>query len=569
MRREHGGTERDPLTYEAVQESLHPSMREAETIREVIETAADRWPDKRYMTDATTGETATYGEVDARANEIAHALADVGVQAGDKVGLYLENSPAYVTAIYACAKLGAVQTPINWQYREREVRHGIETADVSTVVVQPDPQYLGILDDVVPDLEGCDTVVVRDEMAAGDEELDPGPYDVEGARTERLSALREVTDGTGAPDTVVDPEDPISILYTSGTTGLPKPAVHASESYLLSAKSFLGAPLAEDDVNYNPFPLFHANNQCYGMLAKAIHGSEWVFADAFSGSGFFDHVVEPGVTSFNILGGVVQMLRSRYEDRDIPDNDLELAIGPIGTEQWTPFEAQFDVDVVQLYSQTENPVLLVNHPDLDRRKHGAIGKPMFPDLGHEVRIVDEDGTEVEVGEEGELIRSDVGHMLEYLDMPEQTAETIRDGWLHSGDVVREDVEGFLYYVDRKKFMVRRAGENISAREVENVIDELPGVEASAIIPVADDMFGEVVKALVKRTMTDVTEADVVLQVARELAAYKVPRYVEFVDDFPRTPSERIQRVQLANEEEEREDHGWDRDEEVPDWQEQL
>lgn len=553
------------LTYEAVQASLHPAMREVETVADVVETAADLWPDRRYLTDATTGESATFAEVDDRADAVANALAEIGVSPGDRVGLYLENSPEYVTGIYGCAKLGAVQTPVNWQFREREVRHAVETAGVSTVLVQPEPSYLDILDAVLPDVDDCSDVVVLDGMADDDDRT----YDVAGATTHRMTALRERAGDAGAPDRDPGPEDPVAILYTSGTTGLPKPALHASESYLLSAKSFLGAPIPDDDVNYNPFPLFHANNQCYGMLAKAIHGSGWVFADSFSGSAFFDHVVPHGVTSFNILGGVVGMLLSNYEDEPIPENDLELAVGPIGTEQWRPFEERFGVDVVQIYSQTENPVFLMNHPDLDAQRHGSIGKPMFPDLGHEVRVVDDNGEEVPVGETGELLRSDVGTMLEYLGMPEKTAETVRDGWLHSGDIVREDEAGFYYYVDRAKFMVRRAGENISAREVEMVIDELPGVEASAIVPVPDDVYGEVVKALVKRTDPDVAEADVVRHVARELASHKVPRYVEFVDSFPRTPSERIQRVALADEEADRDDHGWDREAQYPEWDEDL
>ena len=165
-------------------------------------------------------------------------------------------------------------------------------------------------------------------------------------------------------------------------------------------------------------------------------------------------------------------------------------------------------------------------------------------------------------------------MTEYLNQPDKTVETIRDGWLYSGDVVRADEDGYLYYVDRKKFMIRRGGENIAAREIENVVDELVGVEASAAIPVPDELYGEVVKVLVVRDSDDggstaVTATDVTMHVARELAAYKVPRYVEFVDSFPRTPSERIQRVQLAEREESRNDHGWNRETELPDWEARI
>jgi acyl-CoA synthetase (AMP-forming)/AMP-acid ligase II len=191
---------------------------------------------------------------------------------------------------------------------------------------------------------------------------------------------------------------------------------------------------------------------------------------------------------------------------------------------------------------------------------------MFPDLGHEARVVDRDGNEVPVGEEGELLRTDPGAMLGYYGMPEKTEETLRDGVIHSGDVVRRDEDGYLYYVDRSKFMIRRSGENIAPREIEDVVDELAGVEESAVIPVPHEVRGEEVKATVKRTPgSDVTERDVVDRVAGELAAYKVPRYVEFVDSFPKTPSERIQRAELAEREEAREDHGWDREREYPDW----
>jgi crotonobetaine/carnitine-CoA ligase len=160
-------------------------------------------------------------------------------------------------------------------------------------------------------------------------------------------------------------------------------------------------------------------------------------------------------------------------------------------------------------------------------------------------------------------------MQGYWKQPEKTNETLQDGKTYSGDIVRQDEDGYFYYLDRKKFMVRRSGENISAQEVENVIDEHPDISESAIIPVPDDFRGEEVKAIVQRLNTDVAERDVVLQVARNLAPYKTPRYVEFVDEFPRTPTERIQRVKLADQEAERESHGWNREEHFPDWQEQL
>jgi len=550
-------------SYEAVQETLAPEMRDVDSVGEVIANAADRWGDERYMTYGPTGESYTYAETNERANGVANALASVGVEAGDRVGLYLTNSPSFLFAIYGCAKLGAVETPINWQYREREVTHAVESAEVETVVAQPDDDILDILTAVAPDADPLERVVLTGDHRFGELE------DLQGVDAFLLSEL-EAEAGTAEPaGDDAGREDPVSILYTSGTTGLPKPTVLANRSFLLAAKSMLGVPFADDDVNYNPYPLFHANNQCYSMLATAIHGSEYVLSDAFSAGEFWTEVTRHGVTSFNLIGGVPKILDSRFDADEIPENDLELAVGPISTELWEGFEEKFDLTVIQIYSQTESLTLLMNYPDVEEMSVGAIGKPMFPDFGHEAWVEGEDGTRLGPGEEGELVRTDPAAMIEYWDRPAKTEETLRDGKIYSGDVVRTDEDSFFYYVDRKKFMIRRSGENISAQEVESVIDELPGVSESAIIPVPDDIRGEEVKAMVLRADNDVIERDIVLRVGRTLAPYKVPRYVEFVEGFPRTPTERIQRVKLADREADRTDYSWDRTEEFPDWEDRL
>lgn len=548
--------------YEAVQDQLDPAMRDVDSVGEVLETAADLWPDDRYMTYAPTGESFTFADVNRRANRVANVLAGVGVSTGDRVGLYLTNTPEFVVSIFGCANLGAIETPINWQYREREVTHAIESADIATVVAEADDDMIDVLVSAASDTEALERVIMTDNRRFDEVE------ELSGIDAYLLEDLLE-TASEAPPSPTVGRNDPVAILYTSGTTGLPKPTVLTNESFLLAAKSMLGVPFAEDDVNYNPYPLFHANNQCYSMLASAIHGSGYVLSDAFSAGEFWEEVTENGVTSFNLIGGVPKILDSRFDAVEIPDNDIELAIGPISTELWEHFEEKFDLTVIQIYSQTESLTLLMNYPEVDEVKVGAIGKPMFPDIGHEAWIEDEEGRRLDAGEEGELVRTDPAAMVEYWGLPGKTEETLRNGRIYSGDVVRMDEDGFFYYVDRKKFMVRRSGENISAQEVENVIDELPGVSESAIIPVPDEVRGEEVKAMVMRRGEDVTERDVVGRVARTLAPYKVPRYVEFVDEFPRTPTERIQRVKLAEREEERDDHGWDRDAEYREWEDEI
>lgn len=541
--------------YETVQATLHPQIREENSIKDVVETAAELWPDQQYFTFAPTGETATFAEMNRRANLVANGLAEVGVEFGDRVGLYLKNRPEYITSIFGCAKIGAIETPISWEYRAREVNHTLDSTGVSTIIAQSDELIVENVTEVATDHESVKQVIAIDEEAYTQ------LADLEGVDTYLLDELAEAVPETN-PDVTVRSDDPATILFTSGTTGLPKPTVLSNQSALLAAKSFIGAPFPDDDINYNSFPLFHANNQFYSMLGPLITGREYVLSDRFSASKFMDEIAEYNVTSINILGGTPKILDAAYDEDDIPANDLQIAIGPISTEQWAHFEEKFDLTVVQLYSQTESPTLILNHPDKDKIKVGAIGKPMFPDLGHEVTLVDDDGNEVGPNEKGELTRTDPGAMLEYWQMPEKTKETLQGDVIYSGDIARSDSDGYYYYVDRKKFMVRRSGENISAQEIENVIDEHPAVEESAIIPVPDDLRGEEVKAMVNRASSDLTPEDIVSQVAGQLASYKIPRYVEFVDSFPRTPSERIKRVQLADKEAERDDHGWDREEEI-------
>lgn len=549
----------NPREHKTVQEALHPEIRDKESIKSVLETAAELWPDRRYFTYAPTGETATFAEMNRRANLVANSLAEVGVEFGDRVGLYLKNRPEYVTSIFGCAKFGAIETPISWEYRAREVKHTLDSAGVSTIVAQSDELIMQNVAEVAADHDSVKQVIVIDEQGYSRIE------DLEGVETYFLDDLKETVSETN-PDAEVEFADPTAILSTSGTTGLPKPAVLSNQSFLLGAKGFLGAPLPDDDVNYNSFPLFHGNNQFYSMLGPLIAGREYVLSDRFSASKFMDEIAAYDVTSINVLGGTPKILDSAYDEDDIPQNDLEIAIGPISTELWEHFEEKFDLTVVQLYSQTESPTLILNHPNKDEIKVGAIGKPMFPDLGHEVVLVDDDGNEVGSDEKGELTRTDPGAMLEYWNMPGKTEETLRDGIIYSGDIARSDEESYYYYVDRKKFMIRRSGENISAQEIENVIDEHPAVEESAIIPVPNDLRGEEVKALVKRKSPDLTPEIVVSRIAGRLASYKVPRYVEFVESFPRTPSERIKRVQLADAEAERNEHGWDREAELSEWE---
>lgn len=548
--------------YSEVQRKFTKEIQEAESMKEVLEVRARNWPDRQYLTFAPDSQSLTYDEVNTEANRIGNGLSQIGVKKGDTVGLYLENSLEYVKLIYGCAKIGAIETPIDWNYREREVRHAVESAEISTVVVQADEEFLDNVRSVAQAGDLIENIIV----------VGPGvgrsSRTVDEADAYTLEDVRAGSDETD-PGTELTSDDPCGIIYTSGTTGLPKPTLLSNRSFILGAKSFRGAPFPETDVNYNPYPLFHSNSQIFSMLGSAVAGGEYVIGDSFSVSAFWDHICYHDVTSINLIGGVPQMLHSTFEEDEIPDNSLSVAIGPISKEIKENFESKFGLKVINIYGQTESPTLIMNHPDPDKTKLGSIGKPMFPDLGHEVAVLDDGGNEVSSGESGELTRTDPAAMLGYYNQPEKTEETLRDGRIYSGDIVRQDKEGYLYYLGRKKFMIRRSGENISPNQIENVLEELPQIKEAGIIPVPDEIRDEEVKALLRGGTDEITPEEIVLHVANNLATYKTPRYIEFVDEFPKTPSERIKRNDLAEEEKERDDHGWDRDKSFPEWKDRI
>ena len=267
------------------------------------------------------------------------------------------------------------------------------------------------------------------------------------------------------------------------------------------------------------------------------------------------------------------MLYAAFENTPVPEHTAKYVfVGGTPVELWQRFEKKFNVTIFEGYSQSESPVLFLNaNPDPSKRKIGSFGIPTFPDLGRKTKIVFDTGEDAPEGEDatGELVQ--IGfNMKGYWREEEKTKEVFTDGWLHSGDVVRRDVDGFHYFVDRLKFMIRKGGENIAAFEIEDVVNSYPGVSESSVVPVPDPLREEEIKAFIKPVEGEKIDIPALIRhCAEKLSYFKVPRYVEMVDSFPKIATERIQKVQLKDAEKKKSDHGWDRDKEVPDWRERY
>jgi len=534
-------------TYEYAKKKMQPEIEKAQTVKELFEARARISGDKKYLVYAPTGEDYTYGEINKWANRIAYGLRELGVGKGDRVALYLRNSPEYIACMHAIYKLGAVEVPVNWFYRSVEAKYVIGNSGAKVVIAEPD--LTEIVDGIRGELHSMEHLVSsKDEAGKADHTL-PG-----------IAEGKPDHD----PDTVVKPDDMVSIIYTSGTTGLPKGAMLTHKAFVLSAKAITLWPFDENSVDYTGLPLFHVNAKIYSSLGTAVAGGVLALSDRWSLQKFWEEVTATGATHFNLLGSMINII---YALTEKPKESVAryVIIGGTPKELWRPFEEKFSMTILEGYSQTEDPLPFLNPPGPHARV-GSFGVPAFPDLGHVVRVVDEGGAEVGAGTPGELVRKSPATFIGYWMDEARTAEALKEGWLHSGDIVTVDEDGYFYFVDRKKFVIRRSGENISSWEVEDVLKKHPKIADAVVIPVKDPYRGEEVKAIILPKRGEAVKPEEVVEwVARHLAYFKVPRYVEIVDSLPYGPTGRPLKWKLIEREKELEDHGWDRDKHIPDW----
>jgi len=549
--------------YGEIRKKLYPGVDKVKTVKGVLDLTA-ALANKTYMIDAVSGREFGYAETNGMANRVANALKGMGHKKGDRVGFFMANSPRCVLTILGIMKGGMIAVPMNPNFRQAEVDYLSRKAEISTIVVDPDPGSIKILTDV-----SRANGVLRNILCYGDED---GSIEG-GANLVGMNGLLEAVPDSD-PGIPVRGDDPCAIFFTSGTTGMPKGAPVTNRIYLLAAQSVLSIPLTHEGTrNYTALPLSHANAQLYSMMVMRCMGASWVLSDRFSPSKFFHEIKRHGATYFNSIGGMMQILDAAFAGKPVPEHSARYVfVGGTPRALWDRFEKKFGVVIFEGYSQSESPVLFLNaNPDPARRKIGSFGIPVFTDLGRKTKIRLETGEDSPEGRDvtGELIQ--IGfNMKGYWGEEDKNREAFEDGWLHSGDVVTRDSDGYHFFVDRMKFMIRKGGENISAFEVEAAVNSFPNVSESSVVPVPDPLREEEIKVFIRPVEGKAVDpVGLIRHCAGRLAYFKVPRYVEMVDSFPKTATERIQKMELKEREKARTEFGWDRDKEIPDWRERY
>lgn len=473
------------------------------------------------------GVRRSYAEFDERTTRLAGGLQALGVRPGDKVACYMPNAIELLEAYYATSKAGAVTVFLNAQLTAREIRFVLQ--DSESKVIFTAPGLLPNVQEVRPDAGHLETIVVHGET--------PPPDTVR---------FDDVLKGGPYRDVPVKTEDVVWLGYTSGTTGRPKGAIltHLGATHV-------GATVAdrfgyrEDDIVLCALPLFHsyAVNSC--MIQVMMAGAGQVILERFTPDGVLqaiqDHriTVFPGVpTMFNYLVNFPD--RAKYDLTSLRIAKSAGAVLP--AKLMHDFETLYGVPLVDGYGITEAHSFVTLNDPRGKRPDGSCGKAIE---GVDVRIVDEQDRDVPAGERGELIFRGPNLPLGYVNGPEATAEALRGGWYHSGDVAHMDAEGYVYIVDRIKDTIICGGYNIYPKEVEDVIYAHPAVLDVAVVGVADEAKGEIPKAcVVLKPEATVTAGELEAYCRQNLAAYKVPRVIEFMDAIPKTASGKTKRFLL-------------------------
>ena len=355
-----------------------------------------------------------------------------------------------------------------------------------------------------------------------------------------------VMDNDGAFEApLVTWSDPFVIMFTSGTTGPSKGSLMPQNYALFMGKVCMEtAEYTEKDCLYNTLPLFHGNAQLLSTMPALMSGARMVLTERFSASRFWPEVKKYGCTEFNYIGGILPILLKAAPKPDDADNPLHLMFGGgCPPHLFEEVETRFGVTLLEGYGMSEIGLPLLN--TLKSRKFGTCGKPAY---GCDVKLVDDYGMEVGPNIPGELLmrtREPFTMLLEYYKMPEKTVEAWRDLWFNTGDYLVMDEEGYFQFVDRKKDALRRRGENISSQEVEKAISSHPAVLESAAIGVKSDMSEDEVMICVTLKPGETLTPEALLDFAQERMAYfMVPRYVRFMDQMPKTPTEKVQKAVL-------------------------
>lgn len=477
----------------------------------------------------STGDQWSYDRLRSNVRKVAASLQALGVKQDDFVLSWLPNGPHAVAVWFALNYIGAVYVPVNTSYRGRLLAHVIQNSGARLIVA--DARLAGRLAEV--ETSGLDTLVAISGNAPT----------LKGIRCLNEDALSAATGEPTDPPRAIMPWDTHAVIYTSGTTG-PSKGVLSSYRHLAATTEALDTVTSEDRALVN-LPIFHVGGTS-GVYRMLVRGGSIALVEAFDTATFWDTVRTNGTTTMTLLGAMIPFLMKAQPTPRDRDHGLRQAIMVPLAEDAAEFTARFGVDIYTVFNMTE-----ISCPILSERN------PVVPKTcgrirpGFEARVVDEHDMEVPYGTVGELmVRADEPWTMNhgYNANPEATARAWRNGWFHTGDAFRRDEAGNFFFVDRMKDAIRRRGENISSFEVEVEIGAHPKVRETAVVGVPSEFGEDEVMAIVAAVPgANIDPVDIINFLTPRLPHFMVPRYIRFMAELPKTPTQKIEKHVLRSE----------------------
>ena len=518
---------RPPLQY-----PVHPYA-------EMLARTAERYPDNEAL--ISRDANLTYRELNALVNMFANALLELGIGQGQKVCLFMMNRAEYLISWFAAARIGAVVSPMNPSYKEREVAYQLNDSEAAAVIVQY--ELLPLVQSARAEAATLRHVIV---LGAGSQTLP----------TDAISYSHILLAAISIPPAVIEPgwEDVVALPYSSGTTGLPKGVMLSHKNMVCNAyQSVATARITEKDRMLVFLPLYHI----YGIMLMglaALTGATIVLMERFEPERCLQNIQEQRIT---LLYSVPQVLTALLNWPTLDNYDLhtvrftQCGAAPVPPVLARRFQERTNITVMTSYGLTEAAPGTHSNPVYDRRliRVETIGLPIH-DTKQKIVDIETGTVEKGVGEEGELIVQGPQVMLGYWKAPEATAQALRDGWLYTGDIGYRDEEGYVTVTDRKKEMIKYKGFSVAPAQIEALLLEHPAILDVAVIAKADEEAGEIPKAFVvlREGHAGQSAGELMVWVNGKLAAYKNVREIEYIDAIPRNPSGKILRRILKEQE---------------------
>jgi acyl-CoA synthetase (AMP-forming)/AMP-acid ligase II len=501
----------------------------SQNIGQLLTRRAYRDPNVEAIYEPANGRRFTFTELNGRSNQVANALTDSGVAKGDRVGLLLMNGAEFVETFFAVGKIGAVNVPLNWRLVPDELEFILSDAGATVLLFSEE------FAEAAAELRnrGDATNITTWIQVGGDPADGVIDYDdwlASGSATE--------PEATGSGD------DLVFIMYTSGTTGLPKGVMHSHDTVLWANLTIAAtSDFRHGDVFLNSLPLFHV-----GALSPVIGciygGVSLVMLRAFDPTLSWELIRDEKVTTTLMVPAMLQFMLAVRDDEKHDASSVRWCMSgaaPVPVTLIKAYEA-LGIEIQQVYGLTETcgPACLITSADAFARA-GSTGKAFY---FTDVKVVREDGSDCDPGESGEVLVKGPHIMLGYWNRPDATAETIVDGWLHTGDVATMDEDGFVTIVDRVKDMLISGGENVYPAEIENVLLSNDKIADAGVIGIPSDKWGESPLAVVVTSDESLTADEVMEFCKGKLAPFKTVKAVEFVSEIPRNASGKILKREL-------------------------